>query len=212
MRRIMAVLFMLLVLTLAAGAQHAAMAFCTLDQTVDFKTAKAGDKISLHLARDLVVEGKTLMPHGTPLSATVVDVKDGNTVSIVLDKATPKSGPEVPLMGIIAAVATPPRDLSDDPFFSMNHSQQITQRLGSDTDASSGSGSSAAVESATLKGKTNPRSSLQEDSSGAIGIDGLKLNWVLDKPPATTVLNAKKKNFKLPRGTEVLLRMAPPKI
>jgi hypothetical protein len=94
----------------------------------------------------------------------------------------------------------------------MNHSQQITQRLGSDTDASSGSGSSAAVESATLKGKTNPRSSLQEDSSGAIGIDGLKLNWVLDKPPATTVLNAKKKNFKLPRGTEVLLRMAPPKI
>jgi len=212
MRRIMAVLFMLLVLTLAAGAQHAAMAFCTLDQTVDFKTAKAGDKISLHLARDLVVEGKTLMPHGTPLSATILDVKDGNTVSIVLDKATPKSGPEVPLMGIIAAVATPPRDLSDDPFFSMNHSQQITQRLGSDTDATSGSGSSAAVESATLKGKTNPRSSLQEDSSGAIGIDGLKLNWVLDKPPATTVLNAKKKNFKLPRGTEVLLRMAPPKI
>jgi hypothetical protein len=117
MRRIMAVIFMLLVLTLAAGAQHAAMAFCTLDQTVDFKTAKAGDKISLHLARDLVVEGKTLMPHGTPLSATILDVKDGNTVSIVLDKATPKSGPEVPLMGIIAAVATPPRDLSDDPFF-----------------------------------------------------------------------------------------------
>jgi hypothetical protein len=30
----------------------------------------------------------------------------------------------------------------------------------------------------------------------------LKLNWVLDKPPATTVMTAKKKNFKLPSGTE----------
>ena len=120
MRRIVAVPFMLLVLTLAAGAQNAAIAFCGLDQTVDFKTAKAGDKIALHLARDLVVNGKTLMPRGTTVSATVVDAKDGNTVSIVLDKATSKSGQEIPLTGIIAAVlATPPRDLTDDPFYGM---------------------------------------------------------------------------------------------
>jgi hypothetical protein len=212
MRQMFAVSFTLLLLTLAAGAQQAAIGFCALDKTVDFKTARAGDKMALHLTRDLVVKGKTLMPHGTPFSATIVDANDGNTVSIVLDKAIPNGGKEVPLAGIIAAVATPPGDLSDDPFFSMNHSQQITQRLGSDTDASSGSGSSAAVESAALNGKANPRSSLRENSSGAIGIDGLKLNWVLDKPPATTVLSAKKKNFKLMRGTEVLLRMAPPQM
>jgi hypothetical protein len=47
------------------------------------------------------------MPRGTLLSATVVDAKDGNTVSIVLDKAIPNPGQEVPLIGIIAAVATP---------------------------------------------------------------------------------------------------------
>ena len=75
--------------TLAAAAQQAAIGFCALDKTLDFKTAKAGDKIALHLTRDLVVKGKTLLPHGTALSATVADVKDGNTVSIVLDKATP---------------------------------------------------------------------------------------------------------------------------
>jgi hypothetical protein len=68
------------------------------------------------------------------------------------------------------------------------------------------------VQTARLKHEADPKSNLREDSSGAIGIDGLKLNWVLDKPPATTVMTAKKKNFKLPRGTEVLLRMAPPKI
>jgi hypothetical protein len=211
MRRIFAVLFVLLLLTLAAGAQQAAIGFCVLDKTLDFKTAKAGDKITLHLSRDLVVKEKTLMPRGTAFSATVVDAKDGNTVSIVLDKATLSPGQEIPLTGIIAAVATPPTDLSADPFFGMNHSGEPTQRTGNSA-ASSGSASSAAVQTAALKQQNAAKSNLQEDSSGAIGIDGLKLNWVLDKPPATTVLNAKKKNFKLDRGTEILLRMAPPQM
>lgn len=211
MRRIFPVVLMLLLLTLPAGAQHAALVFCALDHTVDFKTAKAGDKIALHLARDLEVNGKTLMPRGTALSATIVDAKDGNTVSIVLDKATPKSGPEVPLMGIIAAVATPPGDLTDDPFYGMNRSTEPTQRTGN-ASVTSVASSGAAVQTAILKRTNEPKSNLAEDSSGAIGIDGLKLNWVLDKPPATTVMTARKKNFKLPRGTEVLLRMAPPQI
>src|SRR5690349_24958998 len=116
MRRIIALPLMLLLLTLASVAQQAAIGFCALDKTLDFKMAKAGDKIDLHLTRDLVVKGKTLMPRGTALSATVVDAKDGNTVSLVLDKATPSSGQEVPLAGIIAAVATPSGDRSDDQF------------------------------------------------------------------------------------------------
>jgi hypothetical protein len=206
-----AVPFMLFLLSLAAGAQQAAIGFCALDKTLDFKIAKAGDKIALHLTRDLVVKGKTLMPRGTALSATVVDAKDGNTVSIVLDKAIPNPGQEVPLTGIIAAVATPPDDLSGDPFYGMNHSTEPTQRTGNAT-ATSIASSGAAVQTAILKGKSDPKSNLQEDSSGAIGIDGLKLNWVLDKPPATTMMTAKKKNFKLPGGTELLLRMAPPQM
>ncbi len=201
---------MLLLLTLAAAAQQAAIGFCALDKTLDFKTARAGDKIVLHLTRDLVVKGKTLMLRGTALSATVVDAKDGNTVSIVLDKATPNPGQEVRLMGIIAAVATPPDDLSGDPLYSMNHSSEPTQRTGNSSASLASSG--AAAQTSILKGKNDPKSSLQEDSSGAIGIDGLKLNWVLDKPPATTVMTARKKNFKLMNGTEFLLRMAPPQM
>ena len=113
-------------------------------------------------------------------------------------------------MGIIAAVATPPGDLTEDPFYSMNHSTEPTQRTGNAAQTSVAT-SGAAVQTAILKGgKNDPKSNLREDSSGAIGIDGLKLNWVLDKPPAKTVMTAKKKNFKLQRGTEVLLRMAPP--
>ena len=40
-RRIIAVPFILLLLTLAAGAQQAAIGFCALDKTLDFKTAKS---------------------------------------------------------------------------------------------------------------------------------------------------------------------------
>jgi hypothetical protein len=211
MRRTIAVAFMLLLFTLAATAQQAAVAFCALDNALEFKTAKAGDKIALHLTRHLVVKDKTLMPRGTRLIATVVDAKDGNTVSLVLDKATMASGKEVPLIGIMAAVATPPQDLSDDPFYGMNHSSEAAQRTENAAITSSAS-SGAAVRTAMLKGNNDPKSSLHEDSSGTIGIDGLKLDWVLDKPPATTVMTAKKKNFKLQRGTEILLRMAPPQV
>jgi hypothetical protein len=208
MRRIITVPFIMLLLTLAAAAQRATIAFCALDQTVDFKTAKAGDKIPLHLARDLVVNEKTVLPAGTVLSATIVDAKEGNTVSLVLDKATLKSGQEVRLMGIIAAVAAPPENLTEDPVYSMNRSTEATQRTGNAATTSVAS-SGAAVQTAIMKHGGDPKSNLADDSSGAIGIDGLTLNWILNKPPATTVITAKKKNFKLQRGTEVLLRMAP---
>jgi hypothetical protein len=211
MPRIIAVSLMLLLLTLVAGAQQAAIGFCALDQTLDFKMAKAGDKIALHLTRDLVVNAKTLMPRGTALTARVVDAKNGNAVSIVLDKATPKAGQDVPLIGIIAAVATPPGDLSGDALYSMNHSAEPTQRSGNAATTSLAT-SGAAVQTAILKGENDSKSNLREDSSGAIGIDGLNLNWLLEKPPPTTVMTAKKKNFKLPGGTEVLLRMAPPQM
>ena len=211
MRRIIAVPLMLLLLVLAAGAQQAAIGFCALDQSLDFKIAKAGDKIALHLTRDLAVNGKALMPRGTALSATIVDAKNANEVSIVLDKASPKPGQDVPLTGIIAAVATPPGNLTEDPFYSMNRSTEPTQRT-ANVPTTSVASSGAAVQTAMLKGENDPKSNLREDSSGAIGIDGLKMNWVLNKPPATTVMTAKKKNFKLLKGTEVLLRIAPPQM
>ena len=211
MRRLNAILILLLTAIVAAPAQQAVVAFCTLDQTLDFKTAKAGDKLSLHLARDLVVKGKAVMPRGTQLSATVTDAKNGNEVSVVLEKAIPRTGTEVALMGIIAAVAAPPLDISSDPLYSMKASSEATQRTGNSSVTSLAS-SGAAAQTAMIKGENDPKSNLREDSSGTIGIEGLTLNWSLIKPPATTVLTAKKKNFKLAKGMEIPLRMAPPQM
>ncbi|HLW52244.1 MAG TPA: hypothetical protein VKW06_05335 [Candidatus Angelobacter sp.] len=158
MRGLVAASLMLLLLTLAAEAQEAAIGFCALDQTLDFKTAKAGNTVALHLTRDLEVNGKTVMPRGTALLATVVEARDGNAVSIGLDKAKPKNGQEVPLMGIIAAVATPPRDLSDDPFYSMSHSVEPTQRT-ANAPMTSSANSGAAVQTDQLE--TRKRSQVE---------------------------------------------------
>ena len=194
-----------------AVAQIAATAFCKLDRDLDFKNVKAGDKVALKLTRDLVFGGETLLPAGTIVTANVTEAKDANTVSLVLEKAKTKSGKEVELMGIVAAIAEPKGDLTEDPIYQLNRSTEVSQHNSSNP-AVSGATSGAAAQTAILKGANDPKSNLTEDSQGAIGIAGLKLTWVLDQPPAITVLTSKKKNLKLKAGTEVLLRMARPKV
>lgn len=211
MRRITLSVLLSLLMTSAALAQKPAIAFCSLDHDLDFKTLKAGDKVSLHLTRDLTSGGKVFLQHGTKVSASVADTKDANSASLILEKAVLKSGKEVPLMGIIAAVAQPKGDLTDDPFYGMNHSTEVSQHASNDPAVSTAT-SGAAARTAILKGTNDPHSNLTEDSQGAIGISGLSLSWILDKAPATTVLTSKKKNMKLRAGTEILLRMAPPEI
>ena len=209
MKRLLTALF-LLVLAATAAAQVPAIAFCKLDRDLDFKTAKADDKVTLKLSRDLFYAGTVVLPAGSAIEAHVVEAKDSNSVSLVLDSAKSKTGKEMKLMGIIAAIATPKGDLTNDPFYGMNHSKEISQH-GSPPQASVAT-SGAAAQTAILKGTNDPASSLTEDSQGAIGISGLSLNWILDKLPATTVLTSKKKNLKLHPGTEMLLRLAPPQL
>ena len=216
MKRHFASTLLLFVLAATACAQVPAIAFCKLDRDLDFKTAKADDKVTLKLARDLFYAGTLVLPAGSVVEAHILEAKDANTVSLVLDSAKSKSGKELQLMGIIAAVASPKSDLTSDPLYGMNHSTEVSQHTqpgsgGLDPQASVGS-SGAAAQTAILKGANDPNSNLTEDSQGAIGISGLSLNWILDKPPAVTVLTSKKKNLKLRSGTELLLRLAPPKL
>jgi hypothetical protein len=214
-RYFMTVFFLPMLLIGAAVAQKPAVVFCTLDENVDFKVAKPGDSIGLHTLRDLMDGDKVLLPRGTALNANVT-AADGKSISVVLDKATLKSGKAVPLMGIIVAVANiEKKDLTNDPLYGMNHSTEVSQHSmpGTGMDPNAGVGTSgAAAQTAIMKGQNESKTMLSADSQGAIGIDGLELKWLLDKPPATTVFTSKKKNLKIKKGSEVLLRMAPPQV
>lgn len=211
MRRAVTVLVFLFLVSSFVFAQKPASVFCTLDHDLDFKTVKTGDKVSLRVSRDLKSNEAILLPRGTAISATVTDAKDLKSVSLILDKAMLKSGKEVSLMGIIAAITAPKGDLTDDATYSMNHSTEVSQHASQDPSVGVAT-SGAAAQTAIMKSGGDVRSTLREDSQGAIGIDGLEITWVLDKSPATTVLTSKKKNLKIKGGSEILLRMAPPNI
>ena len=214
MRRFSLALLFAVVAAMAANAQKATVIFCALDDSLDFKVAKAGDSVALHTTRDLLEDGKVLLPRGTPLSARVTDANE-RSVSLVLDKATLKSGKSVPLMGIIVALAVPDNSsLSDDPQYGLISSRNATAGAGKvpgrDPVASTSMASSGAeAQTAILKGENAVKSALSADSQGAIGIEGLTLTWMVDKPPATTVFTSKKKNLKIRKGAELLLRTAP---
>jgi len=200
----------------AANAQKAAVIFCALDDALDFKMAEAGDSISLHTIRDVVDDGKVLLPRGTALTARVT-AADEKSVSLVLDKATLKSGKSVALMGIIVAVAvTDNSSLSSDPLYGLNSSRTAATQhaqgpVSKDQDTSSAA-TNPETQAAIRKGENEPKTALSPDSQGAIGIDGLTLKWLLDKPPATTVFTSKKKNLKIRKGAEMLLRTVPPEM
>src|SRR5512142_363129 len=175
MKRSYLSLVMVVLLATVASAQKASVVFCVLDDNLDFKTAKAGDTVPLRASRDLVGSGKMLLPRGTPMTASVVAVDGGKSVSLVLEKATLKSGKTVPLMGIIVAVAIPQQqDLGNDPFYQMNHSSEASQHVqpgqgGMDPDASLAS-SGAAARTAILEGENKEKTLLKPDSQGAVGI------------------------------------------
>lgn len=201
--------------------------FAVLTNTIDSRTATVGQQMILRTVRDVVVDGKIVFPKDSKILGHVTQVinkgKDGaqSALAIVIDKAVMKDGAEIPVQAIIAAVAAPKDgSLSSDPTYGMLHSNEPKMTgTGAGSAASTGTlspssraSSTAAVATADLKGRMDDSFLLVENSQGAIGYEGLSLSWGLASPPPFTVFASKSKNLKLSNGTQVLLRMAPPRL
>jgi hypothetical protein len=196
-----------------------------LNKPIETKTAKAGDELTLRAISDLFVEGDLVIGRGSQLTGHIVEVanKDkDNPASVLafsLEKVTLKNGTEVPLQAIVAALAAPRKDsLSTDPTFGMMHSNEPKMIGGANSAATSGnlsasskSSANAAVATANLTGKLDQPTVLDTNSQGAIDIEGVTITWRLISPPPVTVVSSKSKNLKLETGTQMLLRMAPPR-
>lgn len=195
-----------------------------LTASLESKNATAGQEFTLKTISDVVVNGEMIIPRTSRVLGHVTEAvtkgKDQpqSELWIVIDKAVNKDGREISLQAIIAAIAAPQKDsLATDPTYGMMHSNEPTMSGGGAARAASTGGlgasskasSTAAVATANLKGMDQP-SSLDEESQGAIGYEGLSISWHLVVPPPITVLASKSKNVKLEAGTQMLLRMAPP--
>ena len=199
--------------------------FAVLTKSLESKIAKADDEVNLRTLNDVVVDGVVVIPSGSKVIAHVSEIKDKaknapqSQLAIVIDQAITKDERKIPLQAIIAAIAALQDDsLSSDATYGMMHSNE-PKMVGSraSTTASSGelspsskASSNAAVATANLKGPMDALR-LDENSQGALGYEGVSLSWRLDAPPPVTII-ASKKNVKLLAGTQMLLRMAPPRL
>jgi len=200
--------------------------FAVLTKSIESKSATVGQELSLKTISDIVVKGELVIPKGSDLLGHIKEVavknKDASQslLSVIIEKAVVTNGAEVPLQAIIAAVAAPQdNSLDADPTYGMMHSNEPrmsgsaagASRSGG-LSASSKASSNAAVATAEFKGRMDHGLLLDADSQGAIGYDGLSISWQLTTPPPITVFASKSKNVKLAAGTQMLLRMASPRI
>jgi hypothetical protein len=200
--------------------------FAVLTNSLESRNAVAGQQLTLRSINDVVVGGEIVIPRGSNIIGQVTDVitkgKDRarSGLAIVIEKAVTKNGTEIPVQAIIAAVAAPKDGaLSSDPAYGMMHSNEpkmTSSGLGTVAGTgtlppSSKASSTAAVATADLKGRMDEPFLLDENSQGAIGYEGLSLSWSFASPPPFTVFASKSKNFRLETGTQMMLRMVPPR-
>jgi len=203
--------------------QQVTSAFAVLKDALDLKTAVPGQDVLLLTVTDVLVDGRIVIPQKSQIVGRVTKVTSNGkeqALAVVIEKAVRKDGIPIPLQAIIAAVAAPKdNSLTSDPAYAMLHSNEprmdasasSASRTG-ELPVSSKANSTAAVAAAELKGKMDEAWQLTEDSHGAIGYDGLSVSWSLATPPPFTVFVSKKKDLKLGAGTQVLLRMVPPRL
>lgn len=225
------ILWIILVLSFSLGqggkSPRVASVFAILTDSVESKKATVGRQLILRTVSDVVVEGEIVIPRESKILGHVTQViakgKNGSqsAMAVVIDKAVKNNGPEISVQAIIAAVAAPKdNSLSSDPTYGMmrsNEPKMVGARPSSaassgELSSSSKAASTAAVATAELNGRMEQPFSLDENSQGAIGYEGVSLAWGLAAPPPFTIFTSKNKNLKLEAGTQMLLRMVPPQL
>jgi len=207
------------------GTPPVSTVFAVLTKAIDARSAGPGMGVTLRTISDVVVNGETVIPRGSQLFGRVVEArakdKDNpqSVLALTISRAIRKDESEIPLQAIIAAVAAPQKDsLADDPTYGMMHSVEPNMAGGAAGTTTSGQlsphskvNSTATLATADIKGGSDVPLLLKENSQGALGYDGVTLSWQLAAPPPVTVFASKGKNLELKAGTQMLLRMAPPR-
>ena len=199
-------------------------AFAVLSKSLESRSSTIGDEVMLRTISDVLVDGQVVIPKGSKVLAhiagAVIKGKDEpqSMLAVVIDKAISVDGVETPLQAIIVAIAAPQSSLASDPTYGMLHSNEPKmigtgpRGAASGLSASSKANSNAAVATAELKGRMDESLWLTEDSQGAIGYEGISISWHLSIPPPLTEFRSKAKSVKLEAGTQMLVRMASPRL
>jgi len=174
-----------------------AKVFATLETSIDTLTSARDDRFTLVTINDVGIGGKVVIPKGSKIVGHVAGVtskgKDASksVLGLLIDKAVTDTG-EVPLQAIIVAVAAPK---TPEPQSSASAAANVSDRAKTNAPVQAG----------------DVTRLLAENDQGAIGFEDVTISWHLSIPPPLTILATRGKRLRIEAGSQMLLRMMPPK-
>ncbi len=199
-------IFIVLTWSCAAVAQsenafQVTKVFATLEASIDTLINARDDRFTLVTMNDVVVNSRIVIPKGAKILGHVAGVTNKgkeapkSVLALSIDGAVTDAG-EIPLQAIIAAVAAPKKSESNT---------SMAQR----STVSNGSKSSAPPRNLVNSGDVSLL--LADNDQGAFGFEDVTISWHLSIPPPLTILATRAKRLRLEAGSQMLLRMMPPK-
>lgn len=198
---------------LPAGATICAV----LTKALDGRKLKPGDKIEARSTLAVIAMGKVAIPEGTKLAGHVSEAtkKSDNTntsrLGIVFDEALLKNGTKIPLALTVQALGLHPLSSDQIPLETGRPSEfhPPLRNLGQHTQTSPSTPAPTMPPEPTAPdpGSESPvNPTLDAGSHGVIGMEDLSLKES-SKAEEGSVVTSTKKNVKLSRGTEIVLRV-----
>jgi hypothetical protein len=207
----------------AASQLPAGTTICAvLEKTVDARKAKAGDAIVGKTTMAVLWHGKVVIASGARIVGHVTDVavhsksQAKSELGITFDRVVLKGGGEVPLQTVVQAIGygglPRPGEQQEDTIANPTYSAGAAAAAMSGGAANRRSNPEAPrIETSGTPTPEAPESAaanpaLDAGSKGVVGIDGLTLTEGSTAARAS-VIEAKNKNVKLERGTQLILRI-----
>lgn len=192
--------------TCSVGAQSTsnfpiAKVVATLETTVDTLTSARDDNFVMVTMNDVGVGGKIVIPKGSKISGHVAGVTNKgrdaskSVLGLSVDKAVTENG-EIPLQAVIVALAAPRKSDRD----------ATVAR-----DINSSNRSKTSPPPSPLAHTNDVTLLLADDAQGTFGFEDVTISWHLSIPPPLTILATRGKRLRIEAGSQVLLRMMPPK-
>jgi len=188
-----------------------------LEKSLDARKAKAGDAVVAKTTMAVLSHGKVVVASGARVlgHVTQATAHSGNTKSelgVTFDRILPKEGGEIPLELTLQAVGYGglPKSSDED----VNATYSAVQGIGPGPVAASARHSNfppprpepADTPTAATPGGSPGNPVLEAGSKGVVGIEGMTLAEGKDAGQGS-VISAEKKNVKLDRGSQLVLRV-----
>ena len=177
---------------------------------LDAKKSKVGDEVIATITKDVMANGKVIVPSGSKLVGRIMGVRVQNSeqatsrIGIAFNRAVLKSGKEIPLASTIQAIGSNPEAAA-----SAARESQGAYVGG----LPSGTNNNRRAMLTSASHRTGPvvnagaNGSLSASSQGVVGLPGLSLSSQTTPFATAAVVSSRANNLRLDSGTEMILRV-----